>query len=757
MNTPIRRRAGLGQGPPRGPRSCSFRNRLSAWRGPFGWNTWQTAAAVVGGLVALFIITTLVVAASLPDPSKVAIHAGEIKILDRTGTKVVADIQGGGEQRQEVGLDKIDPKLQHATVAAEDRNFYTHAGIDWGRLVKAMTIDLIRRRAVSGASTITEQLAKNELLTPQGGLPGRTLTRKYKEAILATEIEQRFSKDKILELYLNSIYYGHHAYGIQAAAKVFFEKDASNLTLGQASLLAGLPQAPATYDPQVDYQSAKDRQAYVLDQMVRDGYASQSEADAARAEDLRPQLKYKAENASGPAPHFAAYIQRQLDSQYGADVLATGGVVVTSSLDLDVQNAANTAIQNGEPKIEKFGVNNAAMLVEDPKTGEILAMVGSKDFNNDKIAGQVNIAGPTTKRQPGSSFKPYVYLTGISEKKFNTLTTFNDTADEAKNLSAGAKTVVHDFDNRYEGTMRLRTALVQSRNVPAEEAMQKAGPDTVVATAKRLGIGTPIQPFLSSAIGASEVTMLDHAEGYGVLATQGTKHDPVSILKVIDSSGKEITNKPNGGQQVVDAASAFIINDVLKNYNDEWGLGFPAGRQFAAKSGTTNIQNPDGSISTGDGWLMTYNPDVVIATWAGHTYSNDSSPDQKNSATKGFFGVDNGQAIVGPFLKSLPDRWKDHFQKPSSGITQGNCGGSNSVQVPDKYAPAGGEYLLTADSSSQCPTPSPTASPSSSPSASSEPSQAPSSAPSDIPSPVLSPTARPRPSPSPQPSPQPSP
>jgi membrane peptidoglycan carboxypeptidase len=717
-----------------------------------GLNWWQTLLAVLAILLVLFVIVTLVVAASLPDPGKVAVQAGEVKIFDHTGQKLVADVRGGGEQRQEVSLDKISPLLRNATVAAEDRNFYSHNGIDFGRLAKAMTTDLISRRTVSGASTITEQLAKNELLTPQGGLPGRTLTRKYKEAILATEIEQRFTKDKILELYLNSIYYGHHAYGVQAAARVYFNKDAKDLSLGQASLLAGLPQAPATYDPQVDYQAAKDRQAYVLDQMVRDGYAQQADADAARKEDLRPQLVYKAENATGPAPHFVGYLLRKLEQQYGPEVVSAGGVQVTSSLDLDVQNAASTAVQQGLPKIQKFGANNAAMLVEDPRTGQILAMVGSANFNDDKIAGQVNIAGPETKRQPGSSFKPYVYATGINNKRFNTLTVFHDTGDQARNMDP--KAPVHDFDNNYEGTMRLRTALVESRNVPAEEAMQKAGPTDVVDTAHRLGISTDIKPFLSSAIGASEVTMLDHAEAYGVLATQGQKHDPVPILKVVDGSGKDITISPGGGQQVMDAAPAFIINDVLKNYNDEWHLGFD--RPMAAKSGTTNIDNPNGGISTGDGWLMVYNPDVVIASWGGHTYSNDSPADQKNSATKNYFGVDNGTAIVAPFLRLMKDRWHATFTRPSN-ITQGNCGGAeNKTQVPDKYAPAGGEYLVAGDTANQCPSPSPTASPSSSPSASpttSDISPSPAGIPSFLPSPFPSPTPRRSPVPSPSPSP----
>ena len=417
------------------------------WRGPFGLNKWQTAAAAAGALFLLLVAFIGVVALTLPDPSQVQVHAGEVKIFDRGGTRLVADVQGGGEQRQEVPLDKISADLQNATVAAEDRNFRDHHGIDWARLAKALTVDIISRRAEQGASTITQQLAKNVLLTSD-----RPPMRKVKEAILATEIEQRFTKDDILRLYLNSIYYGHHAYGIQAASQVYFGKDAKDLTLAQASFLAGLPQAPSYYDPDINFDGAKERQRYVLTQMVRDGYTTQDKADAAIAEDLRPQLKAGTSRPGrGPAPHFVQYVIGQLESRYGRDVIDAGGVSVTSSLDLDVQNAAGAAVHDGVDKIKQYGVNNAAMLVEDPKTGQILAMVGSADFTNDAIAGQVNIT--TAHRQPGSSFKPYVYLTGINNKKFDALTVFEDSPGVL------GKDTPKDFDNRYLGTMRMRQAL----------------------------------------------------------------------------------------------------------------------------------------------------------------------------------------------------------------------------------------------------------------------------------------------------------
>lgn len=743
MQRQVRQRAGLGPAARRGG---------GGWTGPFGLNPWQTLLALAAGLFLLMVLALAVIAATLPDPGNVRFRTGEITLLDRNG-KLIESVSKGGVSRKEVALADISPLLQKATVAAEDRHFYEHHGIDLPRLLKAMTVDLVSHRVSQGGSTITQQLAKVELLG--GGTASRTATRKVKEAILATEIEQRLSKEEILRLYLNAIYYGHHAYGAEAAANVFFDKKAKDLTLGQASLLAGLPQAPTYYDPARNYDAAKAKQKYVLDQMLRANAITEEQRKAAEAEDLRPQLKFKAEAAQGNAPHFVEYVRQQLEKDYGSEQVNNGsGLIVTTSLDTDVQNAAVASLKAGIPKFEKLNVDNGAMLVEDPNSGEILAMVGSLDYNNDSIAGQVNIV--TTPRQPGSSFKPYDYVTGVRDKRFNTLTAFDDTAAEASKLSPGSP--VHDFDDRYEGRMTMRTALVESRNVPAEEAMQMANPASVVATAHQFGISTELKPFLATAIGASEVTMLDHVEAYGVLATQGTRHDPKAILKVLNSERQDITVKTEGGQQVIDAGPAFIINNILSGYNAQWHMGFPPGRTLASKSGTTNR-----GTRTGDGWLMSYNPDVVIGVWGGHT-SND--PNVDNSTTQ-FFGVNLGQAVVSPFLAKFPDRWKKDFTKPDS-VTQAKCGfnqgggspspgGSPSAgggPIKEIQEPPGGEYILVGDTAA-CPSPSASASPSASPSPSPSPSATPSEAPTAQPS-VNIPSPKPHQSPSPSPSPSPS-
>jgi membrane peptidoglycan carboxypeptidase len=407
------------------------------------------------------------------------------------------------------------------------------------------------------------------------------------------------------------------------------------------------------------------------------------------------------------APHFVVYVTGLLEKQYGTDVIQAGGVEVTTTIDMDVQNAANAAIQNGVGKLG-HGVNNAAMLVTDPKTGQILAMVGSADFNNDSIAGQINITN--TGRQPGSSFKPYVYLTGVNNHKLDTTTILND----SRGVVPGN---VNDFDNRFLGSMRMRAALVKSRNVPAEQAMQIAGPTEVVDMAHRVGISSPLEPNLATAIGGvrTGITMIDHSTGYGVLATEGIKHESVSVLKVQAGDGRDITISPPGGQKVLDTGPTFIIDDILKGYNKEWGLGFD--RPLAAKSGTTNIGS-----STGDGWLMSYNPDVVIATWAGHTSNNPT----EGNATKGFFGVNLATPIVDPFLKLLPGRWKDDFTRPSD-VSTANCG-SSGLSVAD----IGPDYILQGTTPSCTPPPP-------------SPPQAPSPVPTESPSPSPSPTGPPSP------------
>jgi len=472
----------------------------------------------------------------------------------------------------------------------------------------------------------------------------------------------------------------------------------------------------------------------VLEQMVRDGYASQPSADAALTVDLRPQLKYKVEAATGPAPHFVQYVLGQLQANYDRDVINAGGVQVASTLDLDAQLAADKAIERGLPKLAGFKANNAALLAQNPNNGEILAYVGSADFNDDRIGGQNDMV--QRPRQPGSSFKPYVYVTGITDHSFNTLTMFDDSPNVLP-------VPVSDFDGKYEGQMRLRRALVESRNVPAEQAMQKAGVDNVIETAKRFGIGsTRLERNLSTAIGSSDAKMIEHAEGYGVFATQGMKHPPVAILKVLTGDGKDITIPPEGPQRVIDAAPTYIINNVLQGYNAFWHLGFDTSLHMAAKSGTSSC--PSGL--TRDAWMMAYNPRLLVAAWAGKT----SSDPNLDACTYSLFGTSVGQDITAPFLKAAfaESKWRADFQEPA-GVSNASCD-PNAGGPSGTTAPSGHELLLSGDTGSGCvpPSPSPQPSPSPSPSGSQLPLETP------LPSPISTfPFRSPRPSPSPSPSP----
>jgi membrane peptidoglycan carboxypeptidase len=605
----------------------------------------------------------------LPDMNRLG-GGYEIRILDRNHHLITA-VSDDGTHYREVPLAEISPYLQEATVAAEDRHFYDHHGFDVARTAKAAVVDVVSRRPDEGASTITQQLARMSLRDYD-----KNALRKVREALLTMEIETRLDKQHILELYLNHLNYGHHAYGAEAAARTYFGRSARDLSLAQAALLAGLPQRPSYDDPTINFDAARDRQLYVLDQMVRDGDITDVQASVARFEDVRKELVTRPDDAGGTAPHCVQYVLDQLDQMYGADVVSHSHLTVTTTLDTDVQSVATRLVAAAPAQLSAQGINNAGLLVTDPGSGEILAMVGSAGFGSDAIAGQVNIT--TVPRQPGSTFKPYVYLAGIQGQKFDTLTPFQD---------APGLMPTQDFDNRYLGTMTLRTSLVESRNVPAEAAMSQAGPQNVIDTAHRIGVSSPLDPGLSTAIGASAVSMLEQATAYGALATEGTRHDPVAILDVTDAAtGHHLHLPDRSGQAAADPRAAYIIGDVLRGYGARWHLGFD--RPMAAKSGTTNIGG-----ATGDGWLIAYNPAVVIVAWAGHTSSDRTAGNQ----THGFYGVELGPMVVSPLLRAFPSRWQADLVRPA-GLRNVACGWG----AWDEGAPYAGELVLSEDHGAHC-------------------------------------------------------
>ncbi|TMD66737.1 MAG: penicillin-binding protein [Chloroflexi bacterium] len=696
------------------------RKRASAAKGA-GWsisdwwtngrqNGWKVAA-VVGGLILLLMLGTFAYAyATLPDPSKLDLAAGTVIIKDRSGA-LIEERNAQGARVDPVKLADISTTLRNATVAVEDKHFYQHHGIDWGRVIKAGIIDTLARRPEQGASTITEQLAKIAVLQS----PKKSILIKLREAMVATSLESRYTKNQILEMYLNTIFYGHHATGIEAASQVYFGKHASELNLAEASMLAGLPNAPSYYDPLLHRDRAKARQAVVLDAMVSQQMISQAQADEAKDAPLTFVFK---ENRSSQAPHFVDFVFEQLENLYGPSVVNRGGFVVTTTLDLTLQKAAEHAVAAGHQRLGRLGADNGDFIAIDPKTGEILAMVGSADFFNNDIKGQFNVV--TGLRQPGSSFKPYAYEQAFRSHK---LTMGNLLDDTSRHFANGQ---FHDFDNRDMGIITAHKALLLSRNIPALETMQTAGVDNVTQFAHDMGITTPLKSEVTTAIGSSEVRMLDHAVGYGVFATGGTRHDPVSVLEIKDTQGNTL-DKPNPPQakQVISAQEAYLITYILKDYSSQWNLGW--NKPFAGKSGTTNNYR--------DAWMMAYSPNLVIGAWVGHT-----GPGNQNM--NGVFGTMVGSSVLRDFINnglSQANFKVETFQRPSGLVDGPPCqnnanvapsGSASASASPRAGANVGSEKELylpgTECAAAATPSPSPSPSPSPLPSLSIVPSIVPS-------------------------------
>jgi 1A family penicillin-binding protein len=538
----------------------------------------------------------------LPDPK--SLNARELaqstKIYDRNGQLLYVK-HTEGVIRTVIPLSAISPHLIQATIALEDRQFYLHHGIDFRRIVGAAVADVTHQRAQQGGSTITQQLVKSIFLGNE-----RSLERKIREAALALEIERRFSKNEILTIYLNQIFYGHEAYGAEAAAQTYFAKPAKDLDVAEAAMLAGLPNAPSDLDPlnPKTAEYARDRQVLVLRAMLRDNYISESEYRSA----LREQLKY--ENGTiqreVKAPWFVDYVLKVLGRQYGDDVVKAGGLSVITTLDYRLQQIAENAVQTevNSPDLRARRVNNGAAEVLDPNTGQVLAMVGSANYYDQAIGGQYNFITESPGRQPGSSFKIYVYSTAFS----NGYAPANIINDQEGKIGGQP---FRNWDHRSEGLITLRQALWESRNIPAIRLLQQLGYERVFQTAKLMGLTSSNlipERGLSQAIGASEVVPLEHFNAFGVLANGGIRHNPVVILKVTDSQGRVLHEwKPSPGVRVLSPEVAYLMSDVLRPV----GAPLRINRPFSAKTGTTEDWR--------DSWFIGYNPDIVIGAWMGHT------------------------------------------------------------------------------------------------------------------------------------------
>ncbi|HEX9096006.1 MAG TPA: transglycosylase domain-containing protein [Candidatus Dormibacteraeota bacterium] len=557
------------------------------------------------------------------------------RIYARDGTTLLEERYQ--QRRTVVPLSEIAWDLRHATISIEDKDFYNHGAVNPIRMLAAGVYDLIHQRAAQGGSTITQQLVKNYLLGPNAS--SRSLDRKARELVLAVELERQYTKDQILEMYLNTIFYGNQSFGVEAASQTYFGTSARQLNLAEASFLAGLPQRPSDLNPFLSegFTRARARQRDVLDAMVRDSYVSAAAADKAYAVDLKPLLaaaqKSAASHRTSLAPHFVDYVWSELEQRYDPGYLLRGGLKIVTTLDPRAQALAQQAVHDGVARFAKSNkVNNGAMLVMNPHTGEVLAMVGSADYSNADIGGQVNYTA--SPRQPGSSFKPYTYVTAL----MNGWTPASP-LDDSNGAHAFPGYPVHDWDLKELGTITLRQSLQLSRNISSVHLFKDVGMQKVFATARSLGINTPLDPSLPTTLGASELRMIDHLSAYSAFANGGHFVRPMDVLEVRDAAGTVLESNPpqaDAGNRVLPAAAAYQLTDILKGAVHQ-SLGFPV----AAKSGTTTDFK--------DAWYIGYTTDVAVASWMGRTVTQ---PTPHNESMNGLWGEIGPASSWRQFMKA---------------------------------------------------------------------------------------------------------
>ncbi len=530
------------------------------------------------------------------------------KIYDAKG-KLVANLHGE-ENRVVVPLGYIPKHLQQAIIAVEDDRFYQHRGISPRGMMRALLTDIAEGGSVQGGSTLTQQLAKNLFLDRS-----KNVTRKLAEAWLAIQIEQRYSKDQILELYLNQVYWGHNTYGIEAAGLNYFGKHTQDLSLAESAMLAYLLRGPERYSPYRNMDLAEHGKNVALQRMVKAGFITDRQAKAAKEQKI--QLTGKTSYAYR-APYFSTYLIQQLINRYGEDTVMKGGLRVHSTLDLTLQQEAEKLLKESIQKHGKrLNFSQGAIVVLDPKTGYIRAMVGGADFKTSKFNRVVQ-----AYRQPGSAFKPFVFLTAFNAG----IWPWTTMVDEPVSFDAGAGQTwtPKNYDGKHSGAMPLRKALERSNNVITVKLAQRVGIEKVIETAHEVGLQSELRPNLSLALGTSEVTPLEMASAFGVFATEGWRTEPLAYHRVEDRSGVLVEQRSAKLQKVYDENAVRILNDVLQGVV-RWGTGAAAniGRPAAGKTGTTSDHR--------DAWFVGYTPDLVAVVWVG----NDDNSQMRGGTTGG--------------------------------------------------------------------------------------------------------------------------
>ncbi|MEK7197994.1 MAG: PBP1A family penicillin-binding protein, partial [Patescibacteria group bacterium] len=637
------------------------------------------------GIILTFIAIILFIAAFfyysryLPDPNawqdRKVIQS--TKIYDSEGKNLLYEIHGE-EKRTVIAYGDIPNIVKFATIAAEDAEFYSHYGVNFRGIARAVLADIkIKdKKSLEGGSSITQQLIKNAYLTPE-----KTLSRKVKELILAISLERKYSKDEILNFYLNQIPYGSNSYGIEAASQTYFNKSAKELNLTEAVYLASLPKAPSFYSPYGNNgDELKGRANYILDRLRDLKYIS--ETDYINAKKIT--VNFVAPKTGIVAPHFVMFVREYLDEKYGEDFVEKGGLKVITTLNLELQNIAERVIKEGAARNEIYNAKNASLTAINPKTGEILAMVGSKDYFGDpeplgcepgkscQFEPNVNVA--TRLRQPGSSFKPFVYATAIDKgftpstviwdipTEFNSLCSWDSIAEPGVNPETCYNP--KNYDGKFRGPVTLKQALANSLNVPSVKILYLAGINDSIDNAENMGISTlkdRSRYGLSLVLGSAEVKLLEMVSAYGVFATDGVRKEPTGILKIEDGSGRVLEERKEQEQRILDEQVAKVINDILSDNNARaplFGLYSPLSLgeiPVAAKTGTT--QDPNDDTKAKDAWIIGYTPSLVAGVWVGN---NNNAPIEKGGA---------GVAAAGPIWQdfmttALKDKPIENFNKP---------------------------------------------------------------------------------------------
>jgi len=616
----------------------------------------------------------------LPNPNQVIRRDGfSTKIYDRNG-KLLYDVFGD-ENRLPVSIDQIPEDLKHAVVAIEDKDFYKHNGFDLFGMARGFS-RLFTRGKAQGGSTLTQQLVKNSLLTSE-----YRLSRKIKEFVLAVQIERRFSKDEILQMYLNEIPYGGTAWGIGAAAETYFNKNVNELTMLESAILAGIPQRPSVYSPFGPNPDAYiARTESVLRRMREDGYITKEEEEQALAE--LPEVSFGTPGSSIKAPHFVFYVISELEEMYGQEVVQNGGLRVTTSLDLDIHEQVQEIVSEEVADVADLDVGNGAALVMDPRNGEILSMVGSKDYYADDYDGQVNVT--LSLRQPGSTIKPVTYVTAF-QKGFTPASMLMDTKTEFPGGAGNPPYIPVNYDGEYRGPVSLRSSLGSSLNITAVKLLSLVGVEDMLEQAYSMGLET-LEPSpenmsrfgLAVTLGGGEVRLLDLVTAYSSFANLGSKVEPVSLLKVQDRNDKTMfEHRPVAGKKVIDEKAAFLINDVLSD-NSARLLSFGTNsllnmgtRSIAVKTGTTNDRR--------DNWTIGWSTNAIVGVWVGN---NDNSA-MKNVAS----GVTGASPIWRRIQLLMWEREAGEDFAPPSGVESVFVDAVSGYPEHDDF-PSKSEYVM---------------------------------------------------------------